>query len=107
MSDYPDFDPSRTTLPEPYLIALGRVTYLWSSLEGILNMAIAKLLDIGLYDPKSAIITTHMSWPQRMDMVESMCEFLNEQHPHLKRFSEIKPKLKKAQEGRNKLLHGI
>ena len=37
MTDYPDFDPSRTTLPEPYLIALGRITYLWSCLKELLT----------------------------------------------------------------------
>jgi hypothetical protein len=72
MSDYPDFDPSRPTLPEPYLIALGRVTYLWSSLE---DMSISKLMGIGLYDPTSAAIMTHMSWPQRMDALETLIDY--------------------------------
>jgi hypothetical protein len=75
MSDYPDFDPSRPTLPEPYLIALGRVTYLWSSLEDIINMSISKLMGIGLYDPTSAAILTHMSWPQRMDALETLIDY--------------------------------
>jgi len=106
MSDYPNFDPSRTTLPEPYLIALGRVTYLWSGLEGLVNMAISKLLGISYYDPKSAAILTHMSWPQRMDAMETLINLLAESYPHLTRYSTIKPLLKKAQDGRNMLMHG-
>jgi hypothetical protein len=106
MSDYPDFDPSRPTLPEPYLIALGRVTYLWTSLEDIMNMSISKLMGISLYDPKSAAILTHMSRPQRMDALETLIDLRKDGYPHLNKFSNIKPILKKAQEGRNVLLHG-
>lgn len=58
------------------------------------------------YDPKSAAILTHMSWPQRMDALETLIDLLKGDYPHLNRFSSVKPLLKKAQEGRNMLMHG-
>jgi hypothetical protein len=105
MSEYPNFDPSTPTLPEPYLIALGRVTYIWGLLESIVELAIAKFMGIEMGDPKSAVMITHLSWPQRMDMLESLANLYMDEYAHLQRFPQVKGLLKKAQEGRNKLLH--
>jgi hypothetical protein len=105
MDEYPPFDPTTPTLPEPYLIALGRVTYLWGGLESIVELAIAKFLGFALHEVKAAIIVAHMSWPQRMDVLESMIHLYENEYPHLKAFPDVKAKLKKAQEGRNMLLH--
>jgi hypothetical protein len=105
MAEYPPFDPTIPTLPEPYLIALGRVTYLWGGLESIVELAIAKFLGATIHDIKAAIVVAHMSWPQRMDVLESMIHLYEEEYPHLKAFPDVKTKLKKAQDGRNMLLH--
>jgi hypothetical protein len=107
MSDYPSsFDPTTKTLPEPYLIALGRITYQWTALEGLLGLAIGKLLGLEGGDAKTAIVTAHMSWPQRIDVLETLASLSADAHPHLRRFPQVKTKLKLAQDGRNRLLHG-
>jgi hypothetical protein len=105
MDEYPPFDPTRTTLPEPYLIALGRVTYIWGGLESVVELAITKLMALDPFDPKSAIIVAHLSWPQRMDTLESLVTLLADDYPHLQRFPNVRIMLKKAQDGRNKLAH--
>ena len=69
-------------------------------------MSISKLMDISIYDPKSAVILTHMSWPQRTDALETLIDLLSDEYPHLKQFTQLKPILKKAQEGRNMFMHG-
>jgi hypothetical protein len=105
MEEYPTFDLSRTTLPEPYLIAIGRLSYLWGHLETVVEMAISKLSGINFDDPRSAIMITHMTWPLRMDVLGSLIEYLKPKYPYLAKFSNVQKLLKKAQDGRNKILH--
>lgn len=105
MDEYPSFDPSRPTLPEPYLIALGRVTYMWGGLESIMELAIAKFMGFTLHDIRAAVVVAHMAWPQRMDVLETMINLHKDEYPHLKAFPDVKIKLKKAQDGRNRLMH--
>ena len=47
----------------------------------------------------------HMSWPQRMDVLETLVILLAPEYKYLSRFQEVKPKLKKAQNGRNRIIH--
>jgi hypothetical protein len=106
MDKYPNFDPSQATLPDEYLIAIGRVSYIWGVLESSMDFPLAKLSGLDRDDdPRPAIMVTHMSWPQRMDTLETFVSLLSSEYEYLQRFSEVKPILKKAQEGRNRIVH--
>ncbi len=104
-----DWNPNATpnvTIPKPYLIAIGKVSYVWGVLESIVDMSIAKLGGGDIFDPRCAILTLHMTWPLKMDVLEALVTELREENPWLAKFDRAKPLLKKAQEGRNKIIHG-
>jgi hypothetical protein len=105
MGEDPSFDLTRPTLPENYLIAIGNVSYMWGLLESIMELAISKLSGPRDSDPRSAVMIAHMSWPQRMDVLETLVILLAPEYKYLSRFQEVKPKLKKAQNGRNRIIH--
>lgn len=103
MANYPDN--MKITLPEPYLTAIGKVCVQWAMLEAIVDLSLRKLMGYELFDPKAAIITAHMTWPLKMDVLASLVASLRENYPHLKRFDAVKPMLAKAQAGRNRIVH--
>jgi len=95
-------------IPDEYLLAIGKVCVQWGALETVVDLAIAKLGGFRSFDPRAMIITAHMTWPLKMDIIEALITALREDaaHAHLARFDEIKPMLKVAQDGRNKCVHG-
>lgn len=106
MADYPD--EFIVTLPDSYLAAIGKVCVAWGHLEQIVDLAIGKFSGYQLYDPRSAIVTAHMTWPLKMDVLESLVDaFRGPDYPWLARFdNQVKPLLRRAQEGRNRIVHG-
>jgi hypothetical protein len=107
MNDKPYPDEFNINLPDEYLIAIGKVNVQWGMLETIVDLAIGTLGGFQLYDPRSAIMTAHMTWPLKMDVLESLVTALAVDHQHLSpKFQISKPLLKKAQEGRNRIIHG-
>ena len=71
MSDAPNAADFNVNIPEPYLIAMGRVTVAWGVLEALVDLALARLAGYAnVYDPRPAIITAHMTWPLKMDVLE-------------------------------------
>lgn len=94
-------------LPEPYLTAIGKVCVQWATLESAFDMTLRKLAGFDLLDSRATIIMAHMPWPMRMDIVYSLVEKFRSDYPHLARFDELKPLLKKAQDGRNRVVHAI
>jgi hypothetical protein len=106
MTDQPYPDEMTITLPEPYLTAIGKVTVAWGHLESIVAMGLAKFTGYTDFDWRSATITAHMPWPQKMDAMETLINELTPENPHLAKFPEVKTLLKKAQEGRNRVSHG-
>ena len=92
-------------LPEAYLTAIGKVCVQWSQLEAVTDIAIRKLAGFELLDSRATILTAHMSWPMRQDILYSLVDQFRKDHPHLTRFDELKPIYKKAQEGRNRVVH--
>jgi hypothetical protein len=93
-------------IPEPYLIAIGKVCIEWGTLESTIDICIEKLADFDLYDQRGAIITAHMSFPQKLDVLGSLVVAMQPRLPYLAAFEVVKPLLKKAQEGRNRFVHG-
>ena len=106
MPDQPYPDEFKDYIPEPYLTAIGKVCVNWGMLEKIMDLALAKLAGFTLEDSRGAIVTTHMSWPQKMDVLEALVNALLLDYPYLAKFDKTKPLLKKAQEGRNRIVHG-
>jgi hypothetical protein len=102
---YPD-EFKDTAVPAPYLEAIGKVCIHWALLESIVDVALSKLAGFALEDSRGAIVTAHMSWPQKMDVLSAIVDAFLADHPHLARFESVKPLLKKAQEGRNRVVHG-
>lgn len=103
---YPENFEQPDHIPEPYLTAIGQVCVNWGLLEVTADLVIGKLAGFALYDPRGQIVTAHMSWPQKMDVLELLVNALRADHPHLAKFDAAKPLLKKAQEGRNRIVHG-
>ena len=99
-SDVPIID-----IPDEILLEIGRVTVVWGILETVVDLSIAKLAGFN-EGPNGAIITAHMAWPLKMDVLEALIVSLRPEHPHLGAFSDVKPQLKKAQDGRNRTAHG-
>jgi len=93
-------------IPDEYLIRIGRITVAWGALETVVDLALAKLAGFAQYDPRSAIITAHMTWPLKMDILESLAHALATKYPELRRLPKAKPFLAAAQSGRNRASHG-
>ncbi|MGN5224075.1 hypothetical protein [Aeromonas veronii] len=101
-TDYKDGWP----LPDEYLIELGRLSSLWAALESCLNLFIGKLAGFdNLTDTTPFILVTHSSFPQRLDMLGSLCEELKCDHPCLANHKEVISKLRAAQTNRNRFAH--
>ena len=92
-------------LPDSYLIEIGRVTVLWSSLEGFLNLCIGKLAGFNDGYPKPCILVNHPSFPQRLDMLSTLCEHLAPDYPSLAGYKVVISGLRSAQKERNKFAH--
>lgn len=92
-------------LPDNYLIEIGRVTVLWSSLETFLNLCIGKLAGFADGDPKPFILVNHSSFPQRLDMLGALCEHLAPSYPALANYKLVLSALRAAQKERNKFAH--
>jgi hypothetical protein len=93
-------------IPEEYLLELGRLCSVWATLEMQLNLFIGKLAGFNeLNDMTPFILTAHASFPQRLDMLGALCEYLAPQYPTLKCHADTLAKLKAAQSARNRLIH--
>jgi hypothetical protein len=107
MADQPYPDEFIITLPDPYLIAIGKVCVAWGHLEAFVDLSIGKFAGYEeIYDPRAAIVTAHMPWPLKMNILESLVAALLPDFPQLARFAAVKPLLRKAQDGRNRIVHG-
>ena len=93
-------------MPDSYLIEIGRISALWAGLEFFLNTCLGKLAGFDeLNDPKPSILVYHSSFPQKLDMLGSLCEHLLPGYPYLSEYSSVISKLRAAQKARNTYLH--
>jgi hypothetical protein len=98
--------PFEFNIPDEYLLRIGRINVAWGALETVVDLALARLGGFNQTDPRSAIITAHMAWPLKMDILEALAHALETSHPKLRNLAKVKPFLKAAQEGRNQTAHG-
>ena len=93
-------------IPDSYLIEIGRISALWAGLEFFLNTCIGKLAGFNeLNDPKPSILVYHSSFPQKLEMLGSLCEHLRPDFPDLSEYSLVIGKLRAAQKARNTYVH--
>lgn len=98
--------PENWPAPNEYMLELGRISVLWGSLEQSVNLAISKLAGYeAIYDYRAAILTAHSNFKQRVDIISTLCEQLEKEHPHLKSYKKVINKIESAQNGRNKFMH--
>ena len=102
----PEFDRNNWPLPNEYLLELGRIAAMWANLESSLDIAISKFTGAeGVIDMKHLILIKHYSFPQKLDMLSSLCEYLLPDYPQLKIYPDTLEDLRKAQKSRNRYLH--
>src|ERR1035438_7762165 len=93
-------------MPDSYLIEIGRISALWAGLEFFLNTCIGKLAGFDeLNDPKTSILVYHSSFPQKLDILGSLCQHLLPGYPDLSEYSSVISKLRAAQKARNTYVH--
>ena len=98
--------PDNWPIPNEYLIELGRISALWGSLESSLNIAINKLAGYeAIFDWRSAVLTAHINFKQRLDMLSALCDGLQNEYPHLSNCPKVMEHINKAQIKRNKYMH--
>jgi hypothetical protein len=103
-------DPTKAQvlIPDAYLIAIGKVTVTWNVLELMLEMMIGKLAGMDIVeDSRAKIMVNHLTWPLKVDIFSALCNELVDGYPRLKEFNQVLALLKKAQEGRNRIVHGL
>lgn len=99
---------ARVTIPDAYLIAIGKVCVQWNMLETILELVLGKLAGMEVMtDQRSKIMVAHLTWPLKMDILGALIESLRTGHPRLNEWDQVAPLLRKAQEGRNRIVHGF
>lgn len=93
-------------IPEDFMLELGRMTTVWAGLENGLLLYISRLAGYdALIDPRAAILLAHTSFQQRIEKLESLCELLSTNFPHLNDYKKAIRKLELAQKARNKYSH--
>ena len=93
-------------LHKEMLIELGRISSVWVSLEFVLNLCIGKLAGFDVVnEPTAHIFTLHSSFPQRLDILGSLCEQLSPAAPNLNRYQSVISEIKEVQKLRNKYIH--
>jgi len=93
-------------LPDDYLRELGRVAAVWASLESFVNICIGKLAGFNNpNDPRPFVLVTHSSFPQRVDMLGTLCEQLVGEFPDLQDYKNVLGLLRSAQTARNRFMH--
>ena len=95
-------------IPDEFLIELGRISAVWSSLEWMLELYIGKLAGFNdLGDTKPFIFLKHTSFPQKLDILGALCSELVGTFSNLKGYEEVVSLLRVAQKSRNKYTHNL
>jgi hypothetical protein len=93
-------------IPNDFLIELGRISALWTSLEWMLETYIAKLSGFNNEgDPRPFILLRHTTFPQKLDMFTALCEKLKPRFQNLDGFEAVISDIRIAQKIRNRFIH--
>lgn len=92
--------------PEPYLLEIGRLLQVWGNLEDLIGQFIGKLAGFEeIADRTAYILTVHSSFPQKLQMLESLCEGLSADFDNLAPYKQITGRIRSLQSVRNKFAH--
>ena len=93
--------------PNEYLLELGRMTSIWGILESLVTVAISKLAGFQStsVDDRALIMVVHSSFPQKINIISSLCDWLLPEFPNLQNYKAVILKLEEAQKIRNKFAH--
>jgi hypothetical protein len=93
-------------IPDEFLIELGRISALWTSLEWMMETYIGKLAGFNdLSDPKPFILLRHTSFPQKLDILSALCEKLVPYFSNLSGYEDVVSQIRTAQKSRNRFIH--
>jgi hypothetical protein len=102
--------PKFPEVPDEYLKAIGEVTVRWNYLEQMVNLFLIHLLGKSIAEDRSHIVFAHMAFPQKMDVMGALVEELSKLGKPIawtEYKSTVQPILKKAQSGRNMVIHSL
>lgn len=95
-------------IPDAYLAEMGRISVRWSRLESVIELSMIELLGKKATEGRSLVLFTHMSFPQKMDIMGALvveCLFSPE-YQWLSRYKEdVAPLLNSASKKRNAIIH--
>lgn len=95
-------------LPDEWLIELGKVVKAWTTFERMFDLMLQKLAGYNdPFDPTFIILTAHSSFPQRLDMMKSLCERHLKSSPHLADYKRVAASVAEAQRLRNFFMHHL
>ena len=103
------YDVARVHLPDAHLRAIGHVIVQWGNLEYLISLMIHVLLDKDYDDPTGFIVTAHMTFRAKMDVIKSLTDVLStvEQYTHLVKFKKLGTRIDKLEAKRNTIVHGL
>lgn len=102
--------PEIFNIPDEYTNAIGAVVVRWNHLELIVNLFLIHLLGKEIFENRSHVVFAHMAFPQKLDVMGALVEELVNvpEYVGLQKYkSEVQPLLKKAQSGRNSVIHSM
>jgi len=100
--NFPDGWPA----PSEHLTEVGRISVLFGMLESSVNLSISKLSGYdGALDWRSAVVTAHSNFKQRIDILETLCHELKDDYSHLSNYLQVIKIIRKVQRLRNKYAH--
>ena len=98
----------RQYLPDEYLIELGKIVQSWTALDELVNLMIQKLAGFDdIHDVRSVVLTVHSSFPQRIDILKSLCEHFKASYPHLGAYQSVAQQIAEVQKLRNSYMHAV
>lgn len=96
-------------VPIDYMQAIGRVIVEWGVMERMLDLTLVKLCGTEIDEGRSFIPFAHMAFPQKLDALSALVHEVSRMSKGFERLvpalDRSKPLLKKAQEGRNRVVH--
>lgn len=93
------------TLPDAYLVEIGKITVQWSALENVFDLCGIKLLGMDGGEPRAWAVFAHVTFAQRLDMFGAILDSLQSGYPKLQDYKTILTLVKEAQTARNKVIH--
>ena|SRR5437660_7946644 len=99
-------DSMLVTVPDEYLVEIGKASVQWSLLESVLDLCMIKLAGYTEVEPRAAAIFAHMTFPVKLDVFAAMVDSILEDYPQLDEYQDVLKPVREAQKARNRIAHG-